>query len=511
MAALATTAVIVAVPGMPSRAGPEFRPPSPDLPMPAPFTLVQTWEHGWPWPFLSRGVPYSWSFAVRPATPGRFEYDLDADRTVPLHGVRVAGEPIAWTTREAWAFAAGEQHRFSPLAAAGDLLACLGLIVGAVALVEWRLRRRGGVLRWTLADLLVGCTALACGLGWARYHHSRHEAHAEMQQLFERFNRRVFPPQRVALSFARSLSSGRERDVNIGWDPYAPLPPMVRSRFQRPQWRAWRYDGPEWLARLVGSREALSWCWRLTLVDPNRDLLSYGMRGQMFLAASDDFSDMAIATADCLIEDLEPLAKVDSLRRLTVCIMATQEEVERFAAEQLGGRVMIDPASMFADADSVALARLRRRLDREGPEPRDADPRNLSLAPLTMTDELLQTYAPFIVPHVRQLTFGPTRMTHEGWRLVGHCENLEQLDTGDAVLSRRELQLLEPLLLRELTLRQGELQLRDLQQLSKMPSLVSLTLREATLTAKEIAKLRDNLPGVEVHVEVTGARSRDAP
>ena len=504
LAAFAAALAIIAVPGMPSAAGPEFRPPSPDLPMPAPFTLVQTWEHGWPWPYLSRGIPYSWSFVAPTPGAGVFDYDLPADRTVLLHGVKLADEPMAWTTSAAWDFAGGEDRRVSLLAAGGDLVVCLAAIALAVALVEWRLRRRGGVLRWTLADLLIACTLLTCGIGWARYHQSRHESHAKVQELFEKFNRGWQSPVGLVSSFLSSLRY-RRGTAPLAWDSQLDVEPTLKSRFYRPQWKAWRFDGPEWLARLVGSREALGWCWRLTLVDRGPGYWTFGSGNSSLLGASDDLSDIAIASPACLIEDLQPLASVNALHRLTLCITATEDEVRRFASEELGGRVTIDPASRFAEADTVALRRLRRRLDREGPEPRNADPRYLSLAPLTMTDELMRTYAPFLTEYVRQLTFGPSTMTREGWRIVGKCGNLENLDTGDANLSGRELAELRPLLLRELTLRQGDLTVDDLATLAEMKSLVTLTVRGAAYSRAEQAELRALLPAIEIDFEATPA------
>ena len=502
LAIVATTAAlgVVVPPGMPSEAGPEFRPPSPDLPMPAPWTLVQTWEHGWPWTFLTREVPYAYSpswqnLAIAPPAAGEFDYDPQHDRTLPLEAVRLRGEPIAWTAPVAWRFAGGESRRWRWGAAAADLTVCIVLVsLAAWAVERWR-RRRGSLVRWRLADLLAAVALAAGVMGWARYHQLHHATNQRVDELFQEICGAWWNAEEARRSYLFQLAYW---GPTAATSPDETLPPL-----ERPQWREWEFVGPQWLARLVGSRELLSNCWRLRPIDRRPNRMTYSFAGSATdareLSASSDLSTLRIAAPECLIEDLQPLTRVPTLRRLELRIAATEEEVRQFLADNnLEGRVELDPASTFVQPDNVALRRLRRRLKQEGPEPGNVDPRYLSLASLDMDDKTLQKFAPYLLENVRRLRFGPTKLTLDDWAIIGRCRYLEELDTGDATLSGRELAVLRPLLLRELSLRQGDLTVEDFKSLAAIKSLVAVTVRDATFTDAEQAELRNALPDADL-------------
>ncbi|QDU78257.1 hypothetical protein Pan97_53410 [Bremerella volcania] len=153
-------------------------------------------EHGWPSPFLARAV-------------------VDA---VPFP----TGEEISWTNLENWPFSA-ENWLFRPGAFLLDFGIAILLIALAGALIQWRIHRRQGLLKFGLSDLLIGLTFLGLAMGYYTYHH----------RISTLEDQAIDPPQSFwTTRFGRSFYSGR----------------MITRQ---------NYEGPQWLRKLLGGDQYL--------------------------------------------------------------------------------------------------------------------------------------------------------------------------------------------------------------------------------------------------------------
>ncbi len=106
-------------------------------------------EHGWPSAFLARAT-----------------FD---DFQVVATGWPEFMNNFTWCDLDNWPFEA-ENWLFRPWALLLDLTIALVLIGGIGVLTEWRIRRRGGFLKFNLTDLFVGLTMLGIVLGYYTYH-----------------------------------------------------------------------------------------------------------------------------------------------------------------------------------------------------------------------------------------------------------------------------------------------------------------------------------------------------
>lgn len=114
-------------------------------------------EHGWPSAYLARG-------------------------TIEEHD---SGDPSAWPEvmqQITWCYAynwplTADDWVFRPWALMLDASIAMVLVVSMGCLTQWRVQKRGGLLKFNLVDLLVGLTILGVGLGYYTYHRriSAHE------------------------------------------------------------------------------------------------------------------------------------------------------------------------------------------------------------------------------------------------------------------------------------------------------------------------------------------------
>jgi hypothetical protein len=110
--------------------------------------------HGWPLPFLWR-TPFRW---------------LD--------------EPNASPGAKAWRFN-DSVRQFSWVALATDVAIAVAGVAAALALVEWRRRRRNGLLQFTLRELFVCMTGAAVLFGWWMH---RRRANSELDEHLSRIS-----------------------------------------------------------------------------------------------------------------------------------------------------------------------------------------------------------------------------------------------------------------------------------------------------------------------------------
>lgn len=108
------------------------------------FVSTSLHEHGWPWVFLRR----------QSLTGGGGKLLFD----------------VPWLSWSAWTNWSAECNlELSVKRLIGDLLIGLSIILMASLVWEWRLRRRNGLFRLRIADILAVATFSSLGLGWHAY------------------------------------------------------------------------------------------------------------------------------------------------------------------------------------------------------------------------------------------------------------------------------------------------------------------------------------------------------
>jgi hypothetical protein len=176
--------------------------------------FAREFEHGWPCTYMRRAVGYSvrGRHPLWPPLPGLTPGQMVLD--APFGGVSVAGYEVAWTAPISWPTAHSDVFEFYAGAAIVDALVAVAIVFAMTCSCEVWLRRRGSIFRWRIIDFIAVITVVAVALG---YWKSASDAYRLDTQTME-------------------LLFGADQHYRI---------------------LNWRYRGPEWLARLIGSRKAL--------------------------------------------------------------------------------------------------------------------------------------------------------------------------------------------------------------------------------------------------------------
>lgn len=172
--------------------------PDPDLAVGPLF--VEEYEHGWPFTFLRRAVGAGgkgWPKGILNAV---------------VIGWPSGGSVAPWDHRLAWSFF-GDVSQWNSAALAADLVIALILIAAPTFICQWWIVRRGGRIRFRIADLLAAAVLVAAALAW-------HQSHLQLQSVEGRLLATLPAPGAVLKS----------------------------------SWRdhRWEYRGPLWLDRLLG-------------------------------------------------------------------------------------------------------------------------------------------------------------------------------------------------------------------------------------------------------------------
>lgn len=167
---------------------------------------IQLYEHGWPRPWLVRGIRIEMFSPYKYSTPL-----ITSGKKLPAFlGPSYLADYVSWSNYANWPLAS-EAWRIHPWHFVLDFLLAF-VVAGSVGLVtEWWLRSRGGLLRFRIVDLLGAITVCALLLGWWAYHERMTEVEREVEEHF--------------------TSGAHASTRNWGWKQYA---------------------GPEWLRKLVG-------------------------------------------------------------------------------------------------------------------------------------------------------------------------------------------------------------------------------------------------------------------
>jgi hypothetical protein len=175
--------------------------------------FAREFEHGWPCTYMRRAVGYSvrgrhplWP-PLPVLTPGQMFLDA------PLGGATVAGYEVAWTAPISWPTAHADVAEFYAGAAIVDALVAVAVVFAMTCSCEVWLRRRGSIFRWRIIDFIAVITLVA-----------------------------------VALGYWKSAGDAYRLDTQTLYSLYADHHDHILH---------WRYRGPEWLERLIGSRKPL--------------------------------------------------------------------------------------------------------------------------------------------------------------------------------------------------------------------------------------------------------------
>ena len=149
-----------------------------------PHLSVRLHEHGWPQPFLVRALVWKKTPSGEP-----HRRDSEALVQVPSYFPHWGGSSYhhaSWSDYDNWPFSA-DAWLLRPGWLAIDLVVAAGLVALVAGASEWRIRRRKGLFRFGLADLLGAVTLIGLGLGYYTYH-------ARVQQVESQGNGRPLPP-----------------------------------------------------------------------------------------------------------------------------------------------------------------------------------------------------------------------------------------------------------------------------------------------------------------------------
>jgi hypothetical protein len=197
---------------------------------------------------------------------------------------------------------------------------------------------------------------------------------------------------------------------------------------------------------------------------------------------------------DLLIEDLEPVAAIKTLKEINLRgIMATLEEQLRFRKAHPNLVVLCNErASEAEDEWTVAQHRvLRWRVADSGTTgERNESDESLDLRGVRLSEERLEKLAP-VLPAIRSLQMDRVTAGPAAVKLLRRCPKLESLDATGLPADRDLLQrLAEMPNLAHIEVSQGTASFEDLQQLEKLKNFNIVFLYEATLTEDEASELQ---------------------
>ncbi|MCA9240896.1 MAG: hypothetical protein KDA37_11885 [Planctomycetales bacterium] len=260
------------------------------------------YRHGWPLPCVTRGIGRvvlrtkragggGWKDVFvrgHPVTAPTLSVHLPSDgdayasvntsnpNVFKLIPVDWEETQIAWSSYNRWPFAIdAAKWRLDFLLI--DLTLLLAIPLGLAAATEWWVRRRGGVLRFRLVDLVVAFAALSAAFAWYR-------SHADLRRAEQRVE-----AHGMAFWFSTGALMQGWQDHQQGHNAY--------NGYQR------EYLGPDWLRRLLGNQELVRFAKHIVAVQ---------------LAPNESWSN-----------NLEVLPKLDHLRSVSLPRGATRRAIEQ--------------------------------------------------------------------------------------------------------------------------------------------------------------------------------------
>jgi hypothetical protein len=261
---------------------------------------IRVYEHGWPSPYLARLTAQVYGGPGREWSKPKIEY---ASPFRAWGGSRNLS--VSWSNYDNWPFWA-DDWLIRPGVLVLDGLIAIAIVAAIGASSEWWVRRRLGLLRFRLSDLLAALTVGCVLLGW--YVH-----HRRLQQL----------EQREATSIIAPAFTTHGGEMTFGN----------------------HYQGPDWLRRLSGSEYLLPFLHHIYYASPRP-----GERWQDCFATLPQLPYLE----EVHVRGPMPLPAWDYLKRC--------ERLERLNLNlQPGSKIIAGDPALFAVNDLVKLNELKLR------------------------------------------------------------------------------------------------------------------------------------------------------
>jgi hypothetical protein len=472
---------------------------------------VDTWSHGWPREYLSR--PFEQS-----------DYLLQFDYY-----------PVLWSCRQAWSFS-GKVYAFNPLMLVTDVVIGLAIIASATVACEiWRRRRRS--FRFSLLDGGV-LTALLCViLGWWQTHSRAHAGEQAADAVLRAPNGPIRAPIRAVgtmkyrgpdwlqrlvgnsefLPFCHHFDEMSFNSALLSTDDCVIIPKhsyvetvhclgrlrsdLIQALARLPRLKT--LDGvsgpfpfPE--EPLVGTAEApmLRRLTHVTALDLGTSKIF--PVDVVHIARMPRLQSLTLSSEDLLIEDLESLAECPTLKKLSVTIVATENERRAFC--QSHRRLQVEwgtpqrnyssePGTPTDDAwDVVHVLMHRWQYEDYGGEP---SPENggLDFSQIRLTDDRLARLPREIFPDTSDLNLGNTDAATT-MKLIKLCHHCRVIDVRNIPLAKSDIETF-PLTedSSELYVYQGRITAQEFCDIARKLDKCSLTIYGSSFSALEVRKI----------------------
>jgi hypothetical protein len=497
------------------------------------YIEVSTWIHGWPIEYLRR------SFSER-------GYLIDFD-----------GRPIAWTSLSAWDVS-GTVYAFDPYKLSADLIIGAVVIMVAVAACEaWRRRRNGW--RFSLLDVGVFATLVCLVFGWWQYHvqtrtteqsivasmtargsfskpltastdspraHFDYSGPKWLKRLVGNPELLRFCHHVVALQLDANLLSTDDlreirqltyvESVQLGnsltetlVDAFARLP-----RLQELDGTGFRFGGGEPFTDPIVTTFELPLIARL----PKLKVLKLGKcklapNDFHILAQLPRLTTLQFSDRDCLIEDLEPLIKCNTLTVVYPDLTATQQERDAFGAAHpelqirwprlLGLEHFIRP-DRTSTAWDVAAVLYQRWQDEDhlvGDQQLEPEPGSIDLTGIRLTTQRVKRLPSTALAEVEHIALGEVDSSKTAMDLISQCPKLDYLYAPYVAFSVGDIfQLAELKEMEELVMQQGSLTPKEFSRLRQLPRLKTLEIFGSSFNYQEAKQIAEAFPGAYVDV-----------
>jgi hypothetical protein len=397
---------------------------------------------------------------VAPGDIGKYPHRSSHDRSNNDHAAIVHGWPLAFLWRTPYRWLADEPNsprvrawnfndsvrQFSWGALATDVAIAIAGVVAAVALIEWRRRRRNGVFQFTLRELFVCMTGVAILLGWWMH---RRRANSELDEHLSRISEKGWQTNPDFPLWAR----------NIAGDEL-----LSRSGLMRPHdstyllWERSQRDDIQFVIRQFPDETALV------------------VRG----GASDDFNAISqlvgLANLECEHQDSATLQKLLSacgnLRTLSSFSSVDDAAVAQIAAKSNLENLVLIYSGSVTDVGWKQLSKLTRLQD-------------LSVQCKELTPRFTKLLGE--LTSLRRLSIFCSKLTDSDIANLSRLVNLEELDLGGRMPTNDGLRPLQ--------------NLRQLRYLGfYLARFNSANLREMATTAEGSARPFPNLRAIDLRV-----------
>jgi hypothetical protein len=394
-----------------------------------------TFEHGWPWIYLTREVE------IEPSVIRQFELAIRTSQSV--HGI-LPGQGIPWLQRWGWTFRGNvsespswidrQPETWQPAMLILDILIAIVLLILLAATLEWRHRRRRH-WQFSLSEFVGAMLVVGIALGW--WSIQLHYSHQE-----------------------RELAEKNSRIIEFD------------------------YRGPLWLRRLVGI-DYLDRFRRVVTIDLNDDR---GINLRQALENVSQFKELQtlfVRSKSATENQLHPIEKLTQLRELILDIpSATDGDLAN-----IGALTRLQELHILScdQATSMGLRNLASLKNLE----------HLGLHGARVDSDGVRFLSQ--LRRLEQLNLSDTNVDDLGLSYLVHLTNLQHLSLANTKVQGSGLVQLNALTrLRSLTLSGTGVGDDDLQHFAGLKTLDSLVIRDTQLSDLGVAAIERSLPECKV-------------